>query len=386
MSIIPLGNDINLDDSQFYSRSKDISFLSHYLENTKNGSTPAVLLTGVRGIGKTALLKKIKRTVGDKYLIVYIDLASANRYNEGKFSRFTFMKIVHDSIFEACENIGFMTFDFKTKAFNHDKFLEFNDFPDSSIDESYPEYAKFVMDLPKTIYDEYSHVIDGVWLFFDEFQLIKDLDDDVNSFLWYIRSLVQSQDHIAYLFSGCMSLKDALISDIAGKQGAFGGRILTFELSPFSFETTKSYLNEKVDYLNFTEDGLNQFYECTGGIPFYINSFARLLPPNIVLDGDEVISQFDASLSYLVIHLSNMWFKLTNQEQKIASALVEGPLRRTDIASKLNVSSGAIGNSLNSLLNKVLIESDGNLYSIVDNIFRIWIKKEFIDKGLISFK
>ena len=235
MSIIPLGNDINLDDSQFYSRSKDISFLSHYLENTKNGSTPAVLLTGVRGIGKTALLKKIKRTVGDKYLIVYIDLASANRYNEGKFSRFTFMKIVHDSIFEACENIGFMTFDFKTKAFNHDKFLEFNDFLDSSIDESYPEYAKFVMDLPKTIYDEYSHVIDGVWLFFDEFQLIKDLDDDVNSFLWYIRSLVQSQDHIAYLFSGCMSLKDALISDIAGKQGAFGGRILTFELSPFFY-------------------------------------------------------------------------------------------------------------------------------------------------------
>ena len=71
------------------------------------------------------------------------------------------------------------------------------------------------------------------------------LDEDVNSFLWYIRSVIQSQNNIAYIFSGSMSIKDELISDIAGQKGAFGGRILNYEIKTFSHATTKSYLNEK---------------------------------------------------------------------------------------------------------------------------------------------
>lgn len=35
-----------------------------------------------------------------------------------------------------------------------------------------------------------------------------------------------------------MSVKDRLIEEIAGSNGAFGGRILTIEIKPFSYETT----------------------------------------------------------------------------------------------------------------------------------------------------
>lgn len=215
----------------------------------------------------------------------------------------------------------------------------------------------------------------------DEFQILKQLDEDVKGFLWYIRSVIQSQNHVGYIFSGSMSVKDELIADIAGQKGAFGGRILNFEITTFSFDTTKNYLKEKADYLKFTDDGFKRFYKCTKGIPYYINSFARLLPPNEELNEDKIISEFRKSLPYLLIHLTNEWYKLNNQEKRIITSLIEKPLKRIEIANKLEVTSGAIGASLKTLQNKSLIELDNKKYEIYDSIFKEWLKKEYEEKG-----
>ena len=45
--------------------------------------------------------------------------------------------------------------------------------------------------------------------------------------------------NVAYMFSGSMSIKDSLIEDIAGKNGAFGGRMLSVDISPFSYELSE---------------------------------------------------------------------------------------------------------------------------------------------------
>ena len=63
MTSLPLGNDNDLDDTQFYNRVDEISFLSDNLELTKKGSTPTILLTGIRGVGKSALMKKLKKII-----------------------------------------------------------------------------------------------------------------------------------------------------------------------------------------------------------------------------------------------------------------------------------------------------------------------------------
>ena len=394
MTKLPLGNDIDLDESTFYNRVEDIKFLSSFLNTTKDGSTPAILLTGVRGVGKTALMKKLKKDFINDYLIIYVDLSSANNYHEGNFTRFSFMKIFYDEILTACNDFGFMTLDkklekiYKTRNLKLDKITDFNNFPIPILhtEEDYSKFADFVMDLPSKIYKEYSHQISGVLIFFDEFQIIKELDSDVNSFLWYIRSFIQSQKNIAYTFSGSMSIKDSLIEEIAGRNGVFGGRMLNFELKPFTFETTKSYLSERAPYLNFTEDGIKQFYKCTNGIPFYINSFARFLSPEDILNKNNVITEFKNILPFLVIHLTNIWYKLTKQEQKIITTLIEKPLRRSDISNKLGVTSGAIGNSLNSLQDKVLIEMDNGYYKLTDNIFKFWLKTEHEKKGVYPYR
>jgi len=238
-----------------------------------------------------------------------------------------------------------------------------------------------VMGLPQEIYDDNNENLKGILIFIDEFQMLKQLDEDVNGFLWYIRSVIQSQKNIAYIFSGSMSVKDELITDIAGRQGAFGGRILNYEIKTFTYETTRNYLKEKADYLNFTEDGFERFYKCTNGIPYYINSFARLLPPNEELNENKIISEFRKSLEYLIVNLTNEWYKLNKQEQRIIAALVEKPLKRIEIADKLGVTSGAIGSSLKSLQNKILIELNNGKYQIYDQIFKAWLKREYEEKG-----
>lgn len=385
MTSLPLGNDNDLDDTQFYNRVDEISFLSDNLELTKKGSTPTILLTGIRGVGKSALMKKLKKNLQNEYLVVYMDLSAIDKYKKNSLTRFDFMKLFYESIIKSCSESNIITIDtkilkyFKTRNFKLDKINKIPLLP--LTEEDYTKFTTFVMDLPQQIYENYKKQINGVLIFMDEFQILKQLDEDVNGFLWYIRSVIQSQNHIGYIFSGSMSVKDELIADIAGQKGAFGGRILNFEITTFSFDTTKNYLKEKTDYLKFTDDGFKRFYKCTKGIPYYINSFARLLPPNEELNEDKIISEFRKSLPYLLIHLTNEWYKLNNQEKRIITSLIEKPLKRIEIANKLEVTSGAIGASLKTLQNKSLIELDNKKYEIYDSIFKEWLKKEYEEKG-----
>jgi len=385
MTSLPLGNDNDLDDTQFYNRVDEISFLSDNLELTKKGSTPTILLTGIRGVGKSALMKKLKKNLQNEYLVVYMDLSAIDKYKKNSLTRFDFMKLFYESIIKSCSESNIITIDtkilkyFKTRNFKLDKINKIPLLP--LTEEDYTKFTTFVMDLPQQIYENYKKQINGVLIFMDEFQILKQLDEDVNGFLWYIRSVIQSQNHIGYIFSGSMSVKNELIADIAGQKGAFGGRILNFEITTFSFDTTKNYLKEKADYLKFTDDGFKRFYKCTKGIPYYINSFARLLPPNEELNEDKIISEFRKSLPYLLIHLTNEWYKLNNQEKRIITSLIEKPLKRIEIANKLEVTSGAIGASLKTLQNKSLIESDNKKYEIYDSIFKEWLKKEYEEKG-----
>lgn len=389
MASLPLGNDNDLDDSQFYNRVDEISFISDNLELAKKGSTPTILLTGIRGVGKTALMKKLKKDFQNEYLVVYMDLSAMDKFKKDKLDRFCFMRLFYESIINACDESNIITIDtkilkyFKTRNFIMDKIESVDKIPIPILktEEDYTKFTSFVMDLPQQIYDDCEEHIGGILIFMDEFQILKQLDEDVNGFLWYIRSVIQSQKNIGYIFSGSMSVKDELISDIAGQKGAFGGRILNYEIKTFSYETTKDYLAEKADYLEFTDDGFKRFYKCTNGIPYYINSFARLLPPNEELNEEKIISEFKKSLPYLLIHLTNEWYKLTKQEQRIIVALVEKPLRRIDIANKLGVKSGAIGASLKTLQNKILIELNNEKYQIYDSIFKEWLKKEYEEKG-----
>lgn len=57
---IAWGTESNLDDKLFYNRTEDIKFLTDVLDSSQYESTPTILLTGMKGVGKTALMNKLK--------------------------------------------------------------------------------------------------------------------------------------------------------------------------------------------------------------------------------------------------------------------------------------------------------------------------------------
>lgn len=395
MNELAWGTNNDLNENQFYNRVEDIKFISDLLRSSQYGTSPSILLTGIRGVGKSALMKRIQKNFRDEnYLVVYIDLSSSNAYQTDEFTRESLIELIYDEIIKECGESGITTVDKKIEKYikTHDvalkEIVNIKGYPVPFLwtKKNYKKLANFVMELPQYLYDEYKEDINGVFLFFDEFQIIKELGDELTDFLWYMRSYIQKQNNVSYVFSGSMSVKDNLIEEIAGSNGAFGGRMLTIEIKPFSYETTKNYLNEKADYLKFTDDGFDQFYTCTKGIPFYINTFGNLLPRNVVLDAASVKENFIKFLHVLAMHFSNSWFRLNLQEQKILTTLLDESLNRSGIAKKLNVTSGAIGRSLNRLLDNGFIEMENNKYYMPNFVFKAWLKNEYQTKGVYPYK
>ena len=385
--------DTNLTETQFYNRVDEINMLSSLLGSTEFNSSPTILLTGIRGVGKTALIKKIKDKFDKEYLVVDIDLSRSNAYQQKKLTRGSVIKIIYDAIIKSSKEFGFRTLDkkiekyFKTNNFKIDKILSYEHIPVPIFEseENYARLADFVMELPQKIYEDNSDKLKGVFIFIDEIQLIKDLDN-VDKFLWYMRSFIQNQKNVAYLFCGSMSLKDSLINDLNGKNGAFGGRMLTIEIHPFSKQTTREYIESIPRNILLDDSGFERFYKCTRGIPYYINIFAKILPENIILTENNIIALFKDSIDYLAVHFIFMWSKLTFQEQKIIISLVGNPKKRIEIANNLEVTSGSLNRPLNRLLDFDLIEYANDKYQITDPIFAYWLQNSYEKNGIYPFR
>ncbi len=398
MSNLPWGTSKVLTDEEFFNRTQEISNLTNLLNSTSENNAPDILVTGIRGVGKTVLLNKIKQFMDENYLVVYMDFSVSQTYQKNQMSLKGLYDFYYQKIIEEAHLKGLNTLK------NHiNKFFKTNNFKlkevvvASAFDISIPipiigterdleRYRDFVFRLPQEIYDNNKYKIDGMIIIIDEFQVIKELNTYLESFLWNFRGYVTEQRNVAYILSGSMGLHDNLISEIAGQNGAFGGRMLTININPFSKQTTQNYLTERAPELKFTPDGFERFYKCTSGIPYYINIFARQLPTDQELDENNVIDAFDNNISFIVSHLINEWNRLTTKEKDIIIALIDSPLKRIDLARKLNVKSGSLSDKLNKLQNLDLIRFAGGEYEISEKLLKRWLEIEYSQKGIYPYR
>ena len=390
MKRLPHGNNINLKEGEFYNRSRELNRIKSLLETTEDGNAPDLLITGIRGVGKSVLLKEVKKMFVEDYLVVYINFSYAEAFQTNNMSIFGLMDYYYQSIMDECDkrNIG----SFKEKV---DKFLKTNDFhlkdfnnyngiplPLIENETNLNKLNKFVLGFPEEIYNSNKGKIKGVIMIIDEFQIIKELGDYKEGFLWLLRGFMQEQNNVAYILSGSMNIYDKLIYEIAGKQGVFGGRLLTLQVEPFSKETTRNYLSEKLPELKFTDEGFERFYKCTSGIPAYINTFANELPLNVELDGENVLEELDDNLDLLTSSLTTIWGRLKLNEQKILISLIKGPKMRKEIAKELDISSGSLSIYLNNLQDLQLIEFREGRYHIFEPLLARWLEVEYNKRGI----
>lgn len=398
MSNLPWGTSKILTDEEFFNRTQEISNLTNLLNSTSENNAPDILVTGIRGVGKTVLLNKIKQFMDKNYLVVYMDFSVSQTYQKNKMSLkglydFFYQKIIEEAQLKGLDTLKnhikkfFKTNNFKLKEVVIASAFDISiPIPIIGTERDLERYRDFVFKLPQEIYEHNKDKIDGIIIIIDEFQVIKELDTYLESFLWNFRGYVTEQRNVAYVLSGSMGLQDNLISEIAGQNGAFGGRMLTININPFSKTTTQNYLKERAPELKFTQEGFERFYKCTSGIPYYINIFARQLPVNQELDENNVIDAFDNNISFIVSHLINEWNRLTTKEKDIIIALVDSPLKRIELARKLNVKSGSLSDKLNKLQNLDLIRFAGGEYEISEKLLKRWLEIEYSQKGIYPYR
>ncbi len=122
-------------------------------------------------------------------------------------------------------------------------------------------------------------------------------------------------------------------------------------------------------------------------MPFYVNTFARILPKEVPLDDDRVKIEFKNSLTFLAVHFMNQWSsRLTFQEQCIITKVIDKPMKRIDIAKSLGKKPGALSVSLRKLQDRGLLKSENGQYSITEPIFKAWLEKEYDEKGVFPFR
>ena len=63
-------------DKYFYSRKKDIKLINAYLSMLKDDIANQLLITGLHGVGKTFLLKKVLNDADECFLTSYIDVSN----------------------------------------------------------------------------------------------------------------------------------------------------------------------------------------------------------------------------------------------------------------------------------------------------------------------
>jgi hypothetical protein len=346
-------------------------------------------------VGKTALLKKIKKELEEEYLIAYVDLTQNYTYQIGNLNKNGLMEQFFNSwIIELNEKklnpiAQKIKKVIKTKKIKLSDIMDVSGYPVPILEsETNPkELLDFVIELPQKIYDKNKDKIKGVIFIIDEFQALNDLGKNLKSFLWFFRSYIQNQKNVAYIFSGSVNSNDSIIDKIAGPKGAFGGRVLSVKIEPFSKETVKTYLNKGLTNLKFSNDGFERFYKCTKGIPHYVNTFAKLLTKDTLLTEEMVKNEFINCLPFLADQLKQKWGGLTLREQKIIICLLEKPLKRKEIGDKFNQKSSSLSAPLNKLLNDGFLEiqEDGK-YAINEHILKEWLKQEYKYKGVFPYR
>ncbi|MBR6023539.1 MAG: AAA family ATPase [Methanobrevibacter sp.] len=373
-------------DKYFFNRTKDINMINTQLSTVKLDIPPQLLITGYRGVGKTFLLRKVLNDQNSDILTTFIDISEIMGRQKGDLTEEEVLKALLKAIDDTISQdkkyykkwIGKIASSIKKlelKNYDFSDNVNVLDIPIPVISDNYDKLSKFTMELPQKIVDS-SDEINGFIIVIDEFQLLKNVEDP-EAFFWLIRSFTQKQFNVGYVFTGSVSKTADIINMINGQEGAFGGRLIQINIEPFTFDETKRYIDEKSNNLKFTDEGFKRFYNCTRGIPLYINSLSSILPNNIVCDENIIRQTLQLNMDQVAIMWIYIWGRLSQGEKDFIIYLLEhdGATRAT-LDKQLGYSKSSVTRFIDPLSNQGIIEFNtmDKKFVLADKMLQFWLK------------
>jgi len=391
MPSLPLGVPTDLNP-YFYNREKELINLQSFLNTLNQNVANQIIVTGYRGVGKSFLLKKLIQDLPENILAAYVDISQVYGIQKGNITE---EQIMH-ALFEAMNDATKKESDVLRKIYNAGKDIlmkiKNNDYdfkgagnvlgiavPD--INDNYEKLSKFVMEYPQKVVDASKGEINGFVVVIDEFQFIGELESP-EAFFWMFRSFTQEQDNVSYIFTGSTSSTSDIVDKINGINGAFGNRMIQFNVDPFTKDETENYLKEKISEIEFTKDGLDRFYKCTRGYPAYINSFCNTLSTGVTYDNNKVIEEFYLKLEQIAVKWIFTWSTLSKHEKCIITTIIDkGPLKWSDLLREVDFSDRTLTKNITKLKNKGILSHFNKQYAIDNHMLSAWLKYKKAQDG-----
>ena len=378
-------------DKYFYNRKNDIKKINLQINSIYEDLPNQLLITGNRGVGKTFLLKKILNDQPDTTLTTYIDISKLYANNK-QITEEEVLKEILVSIHESIKknkliydkfqkNINYYIKNLKIRNYEINDTNTIFNIPIPKIKDNYKELSKFVMELPQQIISS-TDILNGFIIVIDEFQFLRYVENP-QAFFWLFRSYLQDQSNICYIFTGSVSKTAEIIEELNGQTGAFGGRMIQIDIEPFTKEETFNYIKEKSDNILFTDDGFERFYQCTRGIPAYINTFCNVLANDKKYTSEMVKESFILQMDQIVIMWLYIWGSLNDYEKTIVKLITDyDELTWNDLLSKTGFSKSTLTKYIESLNNKAILEySNNKTYSLSDQMLKTWLKHKKETEG-----
>lgn len=359
MEIFPVGKPVL--DKDLVGRQKEIEKFLHLL---KTGQS--FVLSAPRRYGKTSILLELQRLLAlKKEYTAYVDIfACANRYELAtnlieetlKNKKIVhFLKSVKEDIKNLIERLQitgtYEDIEYALKI--GDKEINVN------------LLLKEALELPEKIASKEKRKF---YVFLDEFGDIQKYDGQ--EVLKLIRSIIQKQKHVVYIFAGS---QESIMKEIFYSKGhPFFQFALNYDLGPIDVAIFKKYLINKFETLKMNVDReiIESILDKTRGHPFYTMLLSKLMYLKICIGEDYSISELISEAIYTEKpYFESLWEKLSEKRnyREVIKYLVrenQKGMFTDDRMKKINLS-----RILRDLQNMGFIKKRNSQYEFIDPIF-----------------
>lgn len=385
-SLFVVGGEV--EPPYFIGRENEIEKMKLDIETLAQNN----VIIGPRRIGKTSLLRNLKTRVEDEVLFVTINCREMTGLSD-------FFRVVTRALLAAYEEkhqlkglVQKYSQIFRGKITAAYKSLSEIGGSIEHIGNVYLRFREKDVNEQELVVETFDFIRgfsgekkEPIILAFDEFQELRRFNGYIFNIL---KSQMDSKPSVRYIFSGSsVSLLHEVFLKPDSPLYLMAARV---QLEPIEEGHVAKYIRARLQTQNIriTDRALERIYACTGGFPFYFQKIGFILYQNSVLknkntiDDVDVDNAFNSMLNEFDSEFESRYeWKFSDQQKTILKFLSREKYRRlSEISSDMQTPASSLTTSMRDLYNTMTIEKpEEGMYGILDNVFRIWIKRNILN-------